>query len=312
MGMAYVARDKTISLEPIIAYFEWVEMYLNRIRAIEAEEKEKNEPLQSSYRNWTYYSPYVSLTFDVGRVDGASVSYKSFAELKSTLQHQPSSVKRVYAHMTLSYDRMTNGKNEGKQRRSTFDMTLRANGFKFEYDIDPEETALVQATDSFVAKIDQMPVKLDRIIKQKDLIIMKVGFAMGLIPAVVLAVASLFVPALKSFYAQYFVSFPGLTLAAAFIIGIFLGNFKLGGQYSRLIPTKYGGYDVKTHSSYRVDDMETFCEEVDVLIGDRSDLGSARKYIESNEKALSKLILPGLVAVLIATGVAALFVFVIK
>lgn len=312
MGMAYVARDKTISLEPIIAYLEWVEMYLDRIRAIEAEEKVKNEPLLYSYQNWTYYTPTVSMNYDVVRVDGAMVHYKNAKEFTNTLRHQPASVKRVYAHLLLSYGSMKDGHSSDARIKSSFDMTVGYNGFKFEYDIDPAETALEQATDAFVAKIDAMPMKLDRIIRNKELIIMKVGFAMGLIPAMALAIASLFIPQMKEFYAQYFWAFPCITLAVGFLFGIFLGGAKLSGHYSKLIPTKYGGYNAKTRQSYRVDDMDAFCEEVDVLMGEKSELGNARKYIESNEKTFGKLLLPELGAVLVATGIAALLVFVMK
>lgn len=309
MGMAYVARDKTISLDPIISYLEWVELYLKHIQDVEAAEKAKNEPLLYSYQNWTYYCPSTSMHYSISRVDGAMVDYKSISEFKRTLQYQASSVKRLYAYMSLNYDTMENGKTGGRDHRSDFNLSVGYNGFKFEYNIDPNEKALFDATNTFVAKIDAMPIKLDRIIRFKELIIMKVGFEMGLIPAAILALASVFVPALQGFYRQYFIAFPFLALAVAFIFGIFFGGARLSSSYSKLIPTKYGGYNTKTRQSYRVDDMDTFCEEVDVLMGEKADLGKARQYIEKSEKLFSIFLPIGLGAVLLASGFAAIVLF---
>ncbi|MCQ2571217.1 MAG: hypothetical protein MJ154_03145 [Candidatus Saccharibacteria bacterium] len=304
MGMAYVARDRTISVEPILHYLEYVELYLNHIRSVEAAEKVKNEPLLHSYQTWTCYNPYIYTSYMVVRVDGANVNYKSISEFKSALKYQISSIKRVYANVTLKYGTMTEGKSSGRDHSNEFSLTFGENGFKFEYDIDQNDKQLFDATNTFVSKIDSMPLKLDRIIRQKELVIMKVGFGMGLVPAIALGIISTFIPALHNFYQQYFVAFPFLVLACGFIFGIFLGGFRLSNAYSKLIPTKYGGYNAKTRSSYRVDDMDAFCEEVDVLMGKKSEYGKVREYISSNEKKFGKLILPELAVVLIASAIA--------
>ena len=304
MSLAYVARDKTISLEPIIEYLEEAEKFIANVKQIEADEEKKNEQLQYSYQSWTHKNVYSHLTYTLSRVDGAMVEYKSLSECKNTLIHQASSIKRLYVHMRVNYSTMENGKTSGLDYLTTFDLSANVNGFKFEYDIHPDEKDFVEKTNDFVAKIDQMPVKLDRIVKFKDLIIMKVGFGIGMIPAIILTFASIFVPQIKEFLHSYFWVYPMAVFAIGFIFGVFFGGMKLGSSYSQLIPTKYGGYDARTRSSYRVDDMDTFCEQVDVLMGEKANIGSTRKYIEKTEKTIGRLIIPELIAVAVTTAIA--------
>lgn len=308
MGMAYVARDKTISLEPIIEYFEAIEKFIADTKQIEADEAKANEQLQFSYQKWTHTNVFSSLNYSLARVDGASVDYKSINDFKTTLIHQPSSIRRISANLRVNYSTLENGKYGERDRTTTIYLLAKPDGFKLEYDIYPEEKDFEQATNDFVAKIDQMPIKLDRIAKAKDLIIMKVGFGMGMIPATILTFASIFVPPLREFYKNYFWAYPLINLAVGFIFGVFLGGIKLNSSYSQLIPTKYGGWDRRTHSSYRVDDMDTFSEEVDVLLGDKANIGSIRQYIEKTEKTISRLIVPELIAVAVFSLVALIII----
>ena len=308
-SMAYVARDRSIDFDPIIDYCEAIEKAIAEAKRIENEEKVANETLRFSYQNWTHNNVFGSLNYSIGRVDGGEVTAKRISELKNTLMYQKNSFKRFSVYMTLSYSNLTGGQSE-RAARTEITLNVGEGRFKFEYDVPPEEAALCQATTEFVNKIDNMPLKLDRIIKQKELVIMKTGFAMGMFPALVLGAASLFVPPLAQFYRQYFFVFPCLVLALGFIIGIFLGGMRLSSSYAKLIPTKYGGYNTKTRSSYRVDDMDSFNEEVDVYIGKKSDFGTTRQFIENTEKKMARFILPELGAALILTGIAALVLFV--
>ena len=91
---------------------------------------------------------------------------------------------------------------------------------------------------------------------------------------------------------------------------MFMGGAKLGSSYSKIIPTKYGGWDSRTRSSYRVDDMKKFTGEVDVLIGKKAGLAAARQYIARSEKLLQKFILPELAIVAAISLIAFLIILI--
>ena len=290
-SVAYVANDRTISLEPVVDYFEKIEAILDEYVRLDNEEKAKNESLPSDQRVWSHKYMIITQSYHVGRTDGGDVEYKSMRDLKNALLFQASSINHIYTYLSVHYNNI---------RPIDIQMTIRENKFKIEYNVDDCEETIRQLTEDLVKKIDEMPRKLDRIINQKSLIIAKVGFGMGMIPAIALGVASIFIPPMFELYRNYFFIFPLLILALGFIFGMFMGGAKLGSSYSKLIPTKYGGYDTRTHSSYRVDDMDAFTGEVDVLIGKKAGLASARQYIERSERLLKKFLLPelGITAVL--------------
>lgn len=284
-SIAYVANNRTISLEPVVEFFEKLEAILDGYARLDEEEKAKNEQLLSEYQTWTHQYLSIMQSYHVGRSDGGDVEYKSIRDLKNALLYQAASINHIYTYLTVSY---------GFNKTIDIQLTIREDKFKVEYNIASNEETVRQLTDDLVKKIDEMPLKLDRIISQKSFIIMKVGFSMGMIPAIALGIASLFIPPMFELYRNYFFVFPLLILALGFIFGMFMGGAKLGSSYSKLIPTKYGGYDSRTRSSYRVDDMEAFSNEVDVLIGKKAGLASARQYIERSEKLLKKFLLPEL------------------
>lgn len=290
-SVAYVANDRTISLEPVVDYFEKIEAILDEYVRLDNEEKAKNESLPSDQRVWSHKYMIITQSYHVGRTDGGDVEYKSMRDLKNALLFQASSINHIYTYLSVHYNNI---------RPIDIQLTIRENKFKIEYNVDDCEETIRQLTEDLVKKIDEMPRKLDRIINQKSLIIAKVGFGMGMIPAIALGVASIFIPPMFELYRNYFFIFPLLILALGFIFGMFMGGAKLGSSYSKLIPTKYGGYDTRTHSSYRVDDMDAFTGEVDVLIGKKAGLASARQYIERSERLLKKFLLPelGITAVL--------------
>lgn len=300
-SLAYVANDRTISLEPLVEYLEKIDNIIKGYEKTYEEEKQKNEPLQYSYQTWTRKDLMVNTSYDIGRVDGGNVKYSSIHELKNALLYQASSIRNIYLYLTVRY----NG-----EKVIDLNFTIYDHGFKFEYDINEAEQEVQKITDEFIAKIEAMPLKLDRIVKSKNVITMKVGFGMGMIPAIILGVVSLFVPPMFELYRQYFFALPVLMLALGFIFGMFMGGAKLGSSYSKIIPTKYGGWDSRTRSSYRVDDMEKFTGEVDVLIGKKAGLAAARQYIARSEKLLQKFILPELAIVAAISLIAFLIILI--
>jgi len=283
--LAYVANDRTISLEPLIEYLKRLDEIFEGYKKISEEEKEKNAPLLTSYQKWTRKELSINTNYSVGRVDGGDVKYSSLHELENALLYQAASIKRLYLYATVWYD---------YKKAVDIAITVYDHGFKVEYEISEQEAEIQKATDDLIAKIDGMPLKLDRIVKSKGAIIMKVGFGMGMIPSLVISAITLFVPPVFELYRQYFFILPLLILALGFIFGMFMGGAKLNSSYNKIIPTKYGGWDSRMRSSYRVDDMEKFTGEVDVLIGEKAGIGAARQYIERSEKLLKKFILPEL------------------
>lgn len=293
------ATDRLISTDFLMNFFKECEAAIDFYKAENAREKAENERFENSYQKWNYYLLTSSCSYTIYYTNGRDVKYERTADFDNIVKHQAASIKSIYAHFNASYHRYNQG-TMSEAIRASVSVFVYPHRLDYSRNIDPEDKNIQQCFDEFERGLSSLPPKNDRIIKQKELIQMKVGYAMGLVPAIILVTASAFVPMLHPFYQKFFWVFPLIILLLGFVFGIFLGAMMLDRSYRVLIPKKYAGYNANTRSSYYNDDLNKFNSECDIMIGEMAGSESERRYITETEKKFSKLILPllGAVAVL--------------
>lgn len=286
------AHNKIIDRDLLLEIIEAMHDELEKCSQIAKEEEAKNEPLQLQYQKWTLRYFKGSLRFSVFFKDNHDVTYDDYHTFLSVFKSRAFSIRHLIIDYTLSYNKPDEKNGYGEHMYNSINISATEDDFRVSSHMASGDKYMQEVYDLITQKIASAPPKYDHIIKAKELISLKIGFAMGLIPAIVVVTASAFIPQLHEFYNKFFFLFPALILLLALAFGFFLGSMKTSANYAKLVPKKYGGWDSNTHSSYYTDDLKKLTETSDILIGDKADHMLIRKKIAEDEKRFSKLILP--------------------
>ena len=278
------ANNKIIDRETILEIIDAMRQELAKCQKIYDEEKAKNEPLKHEYQKWTLKFFEGKLRFTVFFTDNNSVTYDDYDHFISVFKNRVFSIRHLIVDYHLSYNK------DGDFMYNSINLSATEDRFAVSTKFASGDTYMRDIYELIVQKIAAAPPKYDRIVKAKEFINLKIGFAMGLIPATVIIVAAAFIPQLHDFYKNYYYMFPVLILLLAVVFGFFLGSAKTSRSYAQLVPQKYGGYDRRTQSSYYKDDIEKMTETSEVLIGKNANNNSERKHILETEKRFTKLI----------------------
>ena len=288
MNTSYVARDKTISLEPVIEYIKLFEEGVNNAFKIQEKEKAENEQLMHSHQKWTHYNCYESINAAIYYTDGGHIDYKNSHDFLLQITTRAVGIKHFYYTRTFNYWTLENGEMSAHSIQNKVDLNVSTSSFKLESEMSEDNPELELAAQEFLRKLDAMPIKMDDLIRHKNLIMIKTGFPIGLI---IVSLLGFIVPAFSAtfpFFRKHFWLFPSLLLTLGIAFGILVGGKRVRDAYAKLIPTKYGGYDTRTQQSYRVDDLDAFANEVDVLMGEKADLAKCRDTIRACDRWLTR------------------------
>lgn len=284
------SENKIITKDDLIEIFNKINEEVEKCRKINAQEKAENEKLSYEYQKWTMWNYSDHVRWMVDYYDNRQVTYDDFQSFLAVFKNQAYAIKWVHVYCSVSYGIKNEGSHEVEHVSNNITMNIREDRLEVESSISSKDPRMTEVYDFISQKINSAPPKMDRIVKQKELIIMKIGFALGLLPAIILVFASIFIPQLHGFYNQHFYFFPLLILFLGFIFAIFLGGARTSKSYDKIIPKKYDRYDANAHKSVYNDDLKTLSETSDVLIGHKSDIGTERRRIAEDEKRLTKII----------------------
>ena len=148
-------------------------------------------------------------------------------------------------------------------------------------------------------KILKAPERYDRTIKKKGTITNKIGFAVGVIPSLIVCSLLALIPTVREVYGASYVLFP----IVASILALLIGNTAFGGKLDRLYKTivpeqKYAGYDANKHKSIYKDDIDKFLTTSEIIIGKNVDNIRNREEIIRLEEKYSKYIPMGILAII--------------
>lgn len=149
-------------------------------------------------------------------------------------------------------------------------------------------------------KILKAPERYDRIIKKKSSITNKIGFALGVIPSLIICTLLVFVPTIREIYGMTYVLFPIAVVILAFMIGNTVFGGRLDRLYSTIVPEKkYDHYDASAGKSVYKDDIDKFVGTSEIIIGKNINNIHNRKEIVELEKKYSGYIPTELIVLLV-------------
>ena len=170
-------------------------------------------------------------------------------------------------------------------------MTIYENKMDIDVNLSSADKKMDDVYTMIKNKILAAPERYDRIVKKKSSISNKVAFASGIIPSMIILACLAFVPVIRQVYGMTFVLYP----IASVILGYMIGGTLFGGHLDKLFSTivpekKYAGYDTTNHKSIYTDDVDSYINKSEIIIGKNIDNIKNRKEIaEIEEKYSSKI-----------------------
>lgn len=290
--------NKIISDTDLAEIFQKMNDEMKENIEISKQEEIQNEKYEREYQHWTAknFSGTFKCTFNFYDDTNITVdNYEAFITLFDSRLHE---VKDMYVGYHYSYW-IQNGTDQ-----KLISQSINMNIYEYKMDIDvnlsSEDKKMDDVYELIKSKILNAPERYDRIIKNKTTISYKVGFALGVIPSIIICTLLVFVPMIRELYGMTYVLYPIATIIFGFMIGTFLFTGSLDRLYSTLVPSKkYAGWDSSSGKSVYIDDIEDYKSKSEIIIGKNINNIKNRKAITELEEKYSKYIPTELLVILV-------------
>ncbi len=248
----------------------------------------QNERYEREYQKWTVkdYKGYFKV--DVNFYDDTNISFDNFHNFMSIFNSRLHEIKNFYLRYSANYYRKLEGQQETYILQN-INLDVYEDKMHVDVNLNSEDKIMNQIYDMIKQKILSAPEKYDKVIKKKSSIINKVSFAIGAIPTIIVLTLLIFVPTIRQIYAMTFVLYPLACLLLSFVIGNTFCSGKFNKLYKNIVPKqKYVGYDSKNNKSIYKDDIDSYIETSEILIGKNIDNLKNRNEIKILEEKYSK------------------------
>ncbi len=290
--------NKIISDKDLADIFQKMEEEIKENQKICRQEKIENEKYEWEYQQWTTknFEGEIKCTFDF--YDDTSITvdnYNSFITLFNTRLHE---VKNMWVRYNYRYS-IQNGRNQ-KYISQHINMDIYEYKMDIDVNLSSDDKKMDDVYQLIKEKILRSPERYDRVIKKKNLITNKIGFALGVIPSLIIGLLLAFVPEVRKIYGMTYILFPVAVSFLALMIGNTVFGNKLDRLYSTIVPEKkYAGYDTTNNRSIYKDDIDKFLETSEIIIGKNIDNIKNRKEIIELENKYSRYIPIELIVLLV-------------
>lgn len=290
--------NKIISDTDLADIFQRMDEELKENQQICRQETMQNEKYERKYQHWTTKDFEGSFTCTFNFYDDTNVTVDNYPVFITIFNNRLHEVKDMWVRYNCHYW-IQNG-NDQKMVSQHINMSIYEYKMDIEVNLSSDDKKMDDIYQLIKEKILHAPERYDRVIKKKSSITNKIGFALGMIPSLVICTLLVFVPAIKQIYGMTYVLFPIATIILAFMIGNTVFGGKLDRLYSTIVPEKkYAGYDSTNYKSIYKDDIEKFVETSEIIIGKNIDNIKNRKEIAELEKKYSSYIPKELIALLV-------------
>lgn len=271
---------------------------INEMNKICKNEDFQNERYEREYQTWTAKNFEGKIKTFIDLYDDTQISTESYGEFMTLFNTRIREIKYMTIYYSLSYYTQKPGEND-IYNSSSIKMEISETKMNISVKLDGNKMDEVYQLIKNI--ILNAPERYDRIIKKKSSITTKITFALGIIPSMALLFLLIFVPTIRELYATSFVMYP----IGSLLLGFFLGsifNGQLDKLYENIVPKKkYKGYDRDSGKSIYVDDVDSYTENSEIIIGKNIDNIRNREEIKRLETKYSKYIPYELLALLITS-----------
>lgn len=265
-------ENKIISAELLADIFARMNERLLECQKIYKQEFARNQILDFRERTWTF-NDYGSskLVFNVDFYDNTYIKFDNFISFISIYNSRLNEIKSIDMRFYLGYEIKENGMH-GKHISEHINMYITEKKMSVDVAISSDSDKIRDIFKMIEEMVLSAPEKYDLVVKQKNKISNVVGFAIGSIPAIIVATLLLFYVPFRNIASMTFVAWPILTLILSFIIGNLAASNMLGKYYQNIVPDKvYNGYDAVNNKRLYRDDIENYIGTSEILIGKNCD-----------------------------------------
>ncbi len=251
------------------------------------EEKIKNEKFEHDYQNWTVKNFDGSFSCAFNFYDDTDVTVDNYGEFLNIFNNRLHSVQDMRISFSMSYW-IQNG---SEQKLVHHYLYLYIYEYKMDISIkmSSDDDKMQDVYTLIKERVISAPEKYDRIMQKKNQIKGRIGFAQGMIPALVICTLLAFVGAIREIYGLTFVLYPIAVLTIGYLLGSSLFIGKISNLYEPLLPKQmYAGYDADRGKSIYKDDINDYVSTSEILIGKNVNNMKCRQEIKEMEEYYKK------------------------
>ena len=262
-------ENKIISSEALMEIFQTMNDTLKKYERIAEQEKIQNQLLERTYQKYIYNYTISKLSFQINFTDNTNISIDKFETFTGIFYSRISEIKNIHVRMSSLYDT----KEEGQQSisyRQYITLDISNKKMDISVELNSDDPKFDNVYNKIKEKVLTAPEKYDDVMRNKSKIVNAVTVATGMIPAIIITSIFLFVPTLNKILIKGIVVYPLVVVFLMYMIGSIIANSKLDKYYDTISPDKkYAGYDTTNHRSIYKDDMDSYINTSDILIGDK-------------------------------------------
>jgi len=289
--------NKIISDEDLSDIFQRMDEEIKENIKICNQETIQNERFEREYQHWTTKDFEGKFTCTFNFYDDTSVKVDNYNEFLSIFNNRLHEVKSMWIYYVFTYF-IQDGKDT-KYIHKKIDIDIHEEKMSIDFDLGSDDQKMVDIYELIKNKIYNAPEKYDRLIKKRSFIIGKVGFALGMIPSLIICTLLVFASPIRELYSSTYVLYPIIVSILAYVIGLFF-TFRINNLYNPLLPEqKYVGWDSSSRKSIYKDDIDDYVSKSEIIIGNNINNIKNRKEISEIENKYSKFIPIELIVLLI-------------
>lgn len=262
-------ENKIISSEALMEIFQIMNDTLKKYERISEQEKMQNQMLERKYQKFTYDYTISKLSFQINFTDNTDISIDKFETFSGIFYSRISEIKNIYVRMASLYDTKEE-EQQAKSYRQYITLDISNKKMNISVELDSDDPKFDNVYNKIKEKVLMAPEKYDDVMRNKSKIVNAVTVATGMIPAIIITSIFLFIPTLNKVFLKGIVVYPLVVVFLMYMIGSIIANSKLDKYYDTISPDKkYAGYDTTNNKSIYKDDMDSYLNTSDILIGSK-------------------------------------------
>jgi len=290
--------NKIISESALTDIFQRMNDEIKENEQICRQETMQNEKYERDYQHWTTKDFQGTFKCTFNFYDDTNITVDNYNAFITVFNNRLHEVKDMWVRYGYSYW-IQNGRDQ-KMISQHINMNIYEYKMDIEVNLSSDDKKMDDVYQLIKEKILNAPERYDRVIKKKNSITNKIGFALGMIPSLIICTLLVFVPSIRQIYGMTYILYPIAVVILAFMIGNTIFGGRLDRLYSTIVPEKkYDHYDTNSGKSVYKDDIDKFVGTSEIIIGKNINNISHRKEIVSLEKKYSSYIPTELIALLV-------------
>ena len=278
--------NKIITAEDLEEIFVKMNEKLLYYQNLSVKEEARNQGIESYNRVFSYKDRGSNLKVTVNFHDNTTIKFDRYDEFITIFHQRLEEIKDMFVVFCLNYETRELGRGTTWENQHIW---IYENQMNIDVSLSSTDHKMDDVYELIKTKILNAPEKYDRTIKRKSRIIMTVGFAIGIIPAIVFVTLLLLVKEIRLFFSSTIILYPICTTLLGLGLGTTIGSVQISSLYSKISPRKvYAGHNDK--GSIYKDDIEEFTKKGEILIGRNVDNLEIRNQIEKMNQKYKKWI----------------------